>query len=143
MQQHGSFVMHRLVILFSLTPTSFASASGCTALAPVFCNLDFEGLFSAEDWTLEDFSVPVTSAVVKPQQGTCKNIFNHHCHCSHVGPHLGTRVPMGTFFSFWVPIGSTFFFKVPIFCILDLRAHEKSVQPLSNVDHLILYDNKN
>ena len=29
-------------------------------------------------------------------------------HCSQVGPHLGTRVPMGPFFSFWVPIGSPF-----------------------------------
>ena len=27
-------------------------------------------------------------------------------HCSQMGPHLGTRVPMGTFFSLWVPIGS-------------------------------------
>ena len=24
-------------------------------------------------------------------------------HCSHLGPHLGTQVPMGTFFRFWVP----------------------------------------
>jgi hypothetical protein len=34
-------------------------------------------------------------------------------HCSHVGPHLGTQVPMGTFFSFWVPI----------FTSLGLRTH--------------------
>ena len=59
-------------------------------------------------------------------------------HCSHVGPHLGTRVPMGTFFRFWVPIGSPFFFKVPIFSISGLRTRENSVQPPSNVDHLII-----
>ena len=33
-------------------------------------------------------------------------------HCSQMGPHLGTRVPMGTFFSLWVPIG---YHWVPIF----------------------------
>ena len=59
-------------------------------------------------------------------------------HCSHVGPHLGTRVPMGTFFRFWVPIGSPFFFKVPIFSNSGLRTRENSVQPPSNVDHLII-----
>ena len=31
-------------------------------------------------------------------------------HCSHVGPHLGTLVPMGTKISFLVPI---FFSKSP------------------------------
>ena len=30
-------------------------------------------------------------------------------HCSQVGPHFGIRVPMGTFFSFWVPI---FYFRL-------------------------------
>ena len=38
-------------------------------------------------------------------------------HCSQVGPHLGTRVLMGTFFSLWVPKRSPFSFKVPIFSI--------------------------
>ena len=60
-------------------------------------------------------------------------------HCSHVGPHLGTLVPMGTKINFLVPI----FFKVPIFSILGLRTRQKSVQPLSNVNHLITCDNKN
>jgi len=36
-------------------------------------------------------------------------------HCSQVGPHLGTRVPMGTFFSFWVPKRSPFSFQGPHF----------------------------
>ena len=34
-------------------------------------------------------------------------------HCSHVGPHLGTLVPMGTKISFLVPIWSPFFSKSP------------------------------
>ena len=51
-------------------------------------------------------------------------------HCSHVGPHLGTLVPMGTKISFLVPIWSPFFFKVPIFSISGLRTRQKSVQPL-------------
>ena len=33
-----------------------------------------------------------------------------HYHCSHMGPHLESRVPMGTFFSFWVPLGPHFLF---------------------------------
>ena len=63
-------------------------------------------------------------------------------HCSHVGPHLGTLVPMGTKMSFLVPIWSPFFFKVPIFSILGLRTRQKSVQPLSNLYQLITCDNK-
>ena len=36
-------------------------------------------------------------------------------HCSHVGPHLGTLVPMGTKINFLVPIWSPFLLpKVPI-----------------------------
>ena len=63
-------------------------------------------------------------------------------HCGQVGPHLRDRVPMGTFFSFWVPNGdSPFFFKVPIFFISCLRTREKSMQPLSNVGNLITCDN--
>ena len=31
-----------------------------------------------------------------------------YLHCSHVGPHLGTLVPMGTKISFLVPIWSPF-----------------------------------
>ena len=58
-----------------------------------------------------------------------------YLHCSHVGPHLGTLVPMGTKMSFLVPIWSPFIFKVPIFSISDLRTRQKSVQPLSNVNH--------
>ena len=64
-------------------------------------------------------------------------------HCSQVGPHLGTLVPMGTKMRFLVPIWSPFFFKVPIFSILGLRTRQKSVQPLSYVNHLITCDNKN
>ena len=58
-------------------------------------------------------------------------------HCSQVGLHLGTLVPMETKISFLVPIWSPFFSKVPIFSILGLRTRQKSVQPLSNVNHLI------
>ena len=64
-------------------------------------------------------------------------------HCSKVGPHLGTLVPMGTKMSFLVPIWSQFIFKVPIFSISDLRTRQKSVQPLSNVNHEITCGNKN
>ena len=67
----------------------------------------------------------------------------HLNHCSHVGPHLGTLVPMGTKMSFLVPIWSQFIFKVPIFSISDLRTRQKSVQPLSNVNHEITCGNKN
>ena len=42
-------------------------------------------------------------------------------HCSHVGPHLGTRVPMGTFFSFWVPKRSPFSFQGPHFPYFRLK----------------------
>ena len=62
-------------------------------------------------------------------------------HCSLVGPHLGTLVPIRT--KIMVPIWSPFFFKVPIFFILGLRMRQKSVQPLSNANQLITCDNKN
>ena len=62
-------------------------------------------------------------------------------HCSHMGPHLETRVPMGTFFSFWVPIRSPLGPIRSPFSILGLRTREKSVQPPSNVDYLITCDN--
>ena len=62
-------------------------------------------------------------------------------HCSHTGPHLETRVPMGTFFSFWVPIRSPLGPIRSPFSILGLRTREKSVQPPSNVDYLITCDN--
>ena len=45
----------------------------------------------------------------------------HGNHCSHVGPHLGTRVPMGTFFSFWVPKRSPFSFQGPHFPYFRLK----------------------
>lgn len=35
-----------------------------------------------------------------------------------MGPHLGTRVPIGTFLTNWVPKGSLFISKVPIFPVL-------------------------
>ena len=38
-----------------------------------------------------------------------------HPHCSQMGPHLGTRVPMGTFLGIWVPIGSPFYVLGPLF----------------------------
>ena len=62
-------------------------------------------------------------------------------HCSHMGPHLETRVPMGTFFSFWVPIRSPLGPIRSPFSILGLRTREKSVQPPSNIDYLITCDN--
>merc|ERR1712032_1086559 len=46
----------------------------------------------------------------------------HHLHCSHVGPHLGTWVPMGTFFRFWVPIGSPFVLQGPHFLYFKLKS---------------------
>ena len=50
---------------------------------------------------------------------------------------FGDLGPNGDPNEFQVPI----FFKVPIFSMLGLRTREKSVQPLSNVDHLINCDN--
>ena len=59
-------------------------------------------------------------------------------HCSQVGPHLGTRVPMGTFFSFWVPKRSPFsLFQA------EERVKSQSIHYyLLNVDHLNLCDGK-
>ena len=61
---------------------------------------------------------------------TCSYHFNH---CSHVVPHLGTRVPMGTFFSFWVPI------SLPRSPFSPFQAEERakswSSHCLLNVDH--------
>ena len=55
-----------------------------------------------------------------------------------MGPHLGTRGPMGTSFSFWVPI----LCQGPIFFISGFRMREKSMQPLHkyNVENLITCD---
>ena len=39
----------------------------------------------------------------------CSVIVRPDNHCGQVGPHLVTRVPMGTFSRFWVP----FFFEGP------------------------------
>ena len=59
-------------------------------------------------------------------------------HCGQVGPHLGTRVPIGTVFSLWVPI----LCQGPHFFISGLRMREKSMQPLHkyNVENLITCD---
>ena len=57
-----------------------------------------------------------------------------------------TQVPIWGPRSPWRPFSdfeSPFFFKVPIFSILVIRTHEKSVQPPSNVDHVITCDNTN
>ena len=50
----------------------------------------------------------------KRKQGGAKYIYlniykvvrSFGAHCSHMGPHLETRVPMGTLVSFWYPIES-------------------------------------
>ena len=92
-----------------------------------------------ETWNEERLCVSSVGKVSKKKWRYCSQYGRiAYMHCSHVGPHLGTRVPMGTFFRFWVPIGSPFFFKVPIFSISGLRTRENSVQPPSNVDHLII-----
>jgi len=53
-------------------------------------------------------------------------------------PIWGPGSPWGPFSDFGSPLGPHLFFKVPIFSILSLRAREKSVQPPSNDDHLII-----
>ena len=63
-------------------------------------------------------------------------------HCGHMGPHLGDRVPMGTFFSFGVPIGSPFLFQGPHCVYLRLKnAWKVHAVPLSIVDNKITFDN--
>ena len=51
------------------------------------------------------------------------------------GSPFGDLAPHGDLFQI---LGPHLFFKVPIFSILSLRAREKSVQPPSNDDHLII-----
>ena len=53
-------------------------------------------------------------------------------------PIWGPGSPWGPFSDFGSPQGPHFFFKVPIFSILSLRTRERSVQPPSNDDHLII-----
>ena len=50
-----------------------------------------------------------------------------------MGPHLGTWVPMGTFFRFWVPIGSPFVLQGPhfLYFILSLSFKLKSAWKVS------------
>ena len=52
-------------------------------------------------------------------------------HCDHMGPHLRD----------WAPIGSPFLFQGTHFLIYGIGTREKSMQPLSNGDHLITCDN--
>ena len=103
-------------LLFSSTPLSPLQ----THIQDLLCKVAEEahgnwarGFLSAEASSLQHISLQVKS------------------HCSQVGPHLGTLVPMGTKMRFLVPIWSPFCFKVPIFPISDLRTRQKSVQPLS------------
>ena len=56
------------------------------------------------------------------EEAGCKKLFgagpvddSDQLHCSQMGPHLGTRVPMGTFLGIWVPIGSPFYVLGPLF----------------------------
>ena len=64
-------------------------------------------------------------------------------HCSQVGPHLGTRVPMGTFFRFWVPKRSPFF-QGPHYLPFQAeeRAKSQSSHYLLDVDNLNSCDDK-
>ena len=55
-------------------------------------------------------------------------------------PIWGTRSPWGPFSIFGSPLGPHFCSKVPIFTNYGLRTREKSMQPLSNVNHLITCD---
>ena len=107
----------------------------------------------ASKWSLDQFCLGFFFLKINSANWFCQNNrgsqgdnekgMGHINHCSHVGPHLGTLVPMGTKMSFLVPIWSQFIFKVPIFSISDLRTRQKSVQPLSNVNHEITCGNKN
>ena len=64
-------------------------------------------------------------------------------HCSQVGPHLETRVPMGTFFRFWVPKRSPFF-QGPHYLPFQAeeRAKSQSSHYLLDVDNLNSCDDK-
>ena len=52
------------------------------------------------------FVMMAESFVPRGETKICEQLKLPTYHCSHMGPHLETRVPMGTFFSFWVPIGT-------------------------------------
>ena len=53
-------------------------------------------------------------------------------------PIWGPGSPWGPFSDFGSPLGPHFVFKVPIFSSLGLRTSKKSVQPTSNIEHLII-----
>ena len=54
-------------------------------------------------------------------------------------PIWGPGSPWGPFSDFGSPLGPHLFFKVPIFSISSFKSAWKSVQPLSNDDHLIIH----
>ena len=64
-------------------------------------------------------------------------------HYSQVGPHLGLRVAMWTFFRFWVPKRSPFFSRSPLSPFqTEECAKSQSSHYLLNVDHLNTCDDK-
>ena len=69
----------------------------------------------------QTFTALRSRAIFKVAPQLDKNMHYPQMHCSHMGPHLGKRSPLGTFFSCCVPI----------FFILGWRTREKSVQPVS------------
>ena len=83
-------------------------------------------------WSSQVFGMIPTEFIGSVErQGICSACENRILvwvlkHCSHVGPHLGTFVPMGTKMIFLVPI----FFESPYFLHLGLRMRQKPVQPL-------------
>ena len=73
------------------------------------------------------------------KEHTLYGFFLQHSHCSHVGPHLGTLVPMGTKMRFLVPI----LFQSPHFPHFRLKnASKVSAATIYRLDvnHLITCD---
>ena len=84
-------------------------AKKCGKGAPVLRNVNYTVAALIKDHVLKDY------CELNEESG--EFVVNHTWrtklkadpkHCSHMGPHLETQVPMGTFFSFWVPIESPF-----------------------------------
>ena len=82
--------------------------------------------------------------------GTLKKLGPNGDQKTHFGPHGNQSPQMGTNVGAVIePIllkkaGRTWgIFQVPIFSISDLRTRQKSVQPLSKVNHEITCGNKN
>ena len=87
-------------------------------------------------WKTEQYSVLPMRSLNGPKKQCCHWILQNSL--------LPSWSPFGDFGPHGDQnFGPHFFFKVPIFFILGLRMRQKSVQPLSNVNHLITCDNKN